>query len=77
MELVTAAVHDLGVKSKSAPSDASEPDRLRLRVGGYDKRHEVFKGWIEIEPFIYGEIEGSFCLMQRDQVNRLFMSLRR
>ncbi|KAL5483379.1 CHK1 [Sanghuangporus weigelae] len=69
MELVTAAVNDLGVKTKLAPTDQSQPDRLCLRVGGYDRRHELFKGWIEIEPFAYNGSEGSFCLMQRDQGN--------
>ncbi|EJD07738.1 CAMK/CAMKL/CHK1 protein kinase [Fomitiporia mediterranea MF3/22] len=69
MELVMTAVTELGVKSKLAQPDPSEPERLRLRVGGYDKRHEVFKGWIEIEPFVYQGIEGSFCIMQRDQGN--------
>ena len=68
MELVISAVGDLGVKSKLAPTDDSQPERLRLRVGGYDRRHELFKGWIEVEPFLYNGIEGSFCLMQRDQV---------
>lgn len=73
MELVVAAVSNLGVKSKLAPPNDSDHERIRLRVGGYDKRHEVFKGWIEVEPFTYQGAEGSFCVMQRDQVRGLVL----
>lgn len=68
MQEIISAVTSLGVKSKPAPPEPSEPERLRLRVGGYDLRKQMFKGWIEVEPFIYHGDEGSFCVMQRDQV---------
>lgn len=71
MSLVIDAVGQLGVKSKQGSPDEANPDRLRLRVGGYDRRKEVFKGWIEIEPFVYQGSEGSFCVMSRDQVRRI------
>ena len=40
----------------------------RLRVGGYDKRKIMFKGWIELEVFTRSHVSGAFCLMQRDVV---------
>ena len=43
---------------------------FRVRVGGFDRRKEMFKGWVEIESFIYRGQSGSFCIMQRDQVCR-------
>ncbi|KAI5122878.1 hypothetical protein M0805_003330 [Coniferiporia weirii] len=69
MALIVDAVASLGVKSKVAPPDPGTPDRLRLRVGGFDRRKEMFKGWVEAEPFVYRGIEGTFCVMQRDQGN--------
>lgn len=71
MPLIVEAVTHLGVKSKQSSSDEANPDRLRLRVGGYDHRREMFKGWIEAEPFVYQGSEGSFCIMSRDQVRLL------
>lgn len=68
MKVVIGAADEQNVKNKLAELDESEPERLRLRVAGYDSRSEVFKGWIEVEPFVYQGVEGSFCLMKRDQV---------
>lgn len=68
MNEIMAATTALGVKSKPAAPEDSAPARLRLRVGGYDLRKQMFKGWIEVEPFVYQGTEGSFCVMQRDQV---------
>ena len=45
---------------------------LRLRVGGYDRRKERFKGWVELESFAkphLGIEEGSFVVMKRDEGN--------
>ena len=39
---------------------------MRLRIAGYDMRKQVFKGWVDVEPFVYRGAEGSFCVMQRD-----------
>lgn len=68
MNLIVEAMQSLRVKSKSGPPDPSSPGLLRLRVGGFDRRKEMFKGWVEVETFTYRENEGSFCVMQRDQV---------
>lgn len=42
--------------------------QYRLRIGGFDKRKVMFKGWVEVEPFEYRGSDGSFCVMQRDEV---------
>ena len=68
MSLVIDAVTALKIKSKVGQPDEGNPERLRLRVGGYDRRKEVFKGWVEIEPYEYQGRDGSFCIMSRDQV---------
>jgi hypothetical protein len=41
---------------------------LKFRVGGFDRRREVFKGWVEIEPFAYNGFEGSFCVLRKEAV---------
>jgi len=40
-----------------------------VRVGGYDRRREVFKGVIEVESFTWDDSEGSRCVMRREQGN--------
>ena len=43
---------------------------LRLRIGGFDKRKEKFKGWVEFEAFAKSHLgieEGSFVVMKRDE----------
>lgn len=42
--------------------------QLRLRVGGMDRRKVRFKGWVTVENFVVGGVEGSFVVMQRDEV---------
>lgn len=42
--------------------------QLRLRVGGMDQRKVRFKGWVAVENFVYGDAQGSFVIMQRDEV---------
>ena len=71
MPLIMAAATALGIKSKVGVPDEGSPEKLRLRVGGYDRRREMFKGWIEVEPFVWNGDEGSFCIMSRDQVSSL------
>lgn len=66
MNFIIGALQSLGVKFKQGSLDLTEV--LRLRIGGFDRRKEMFKGWIEIEKFVYQGNEGSFCVMQRDQV---------
>ncbi|KAH7906290.1 kinase-like domain-containing protein [Hygrophoropsis aurantiaca] len=67
-EIIKESLTELEVKYKVAPS-SSTTDTWRLRVGGYDNRKMVYKGWIELERFNYGETNGSFCVMQRDEGN--------
>ena len=33
-----------------------------------DRRKVRFKGWVTVETFLYGDAEGSFVVMQRDEV---------
>ena len=40
-----------------------------LRVGGFDNRRQLFKGWVDVEHFSYRGAEGSFCVMRRDEGN--------
>lgn len=70
MTLIKESLEGLGVKCKSNTKDTGTEDAstLRLRVGGYDRRKMMFKGWVEVERFRYREKEGSFCVMQRDEV---------
>lgn len=67
LKLIQEALQSLGVKCK--PSSPDPPERLRLKVGGFDRRKEMFKGWVLVEQFSYRGTEGSFCVMQRDQVS--------
>jgi serine/threonine-protein kinase Chk1 len=73
MTLVKESLEGLGVKCKLNTKDAGVEGTsiLRLRVGGYDRRKMMFKGWVEVERFGYRETEGSFCIMQRDEVSVL------
>lgn len=34
----------------------------------------MFKGWVEVEPFEYRGSDGSFCVMQRDEVRAFYCS---
>lgn len=45
-----------------------ERNMWRIRIGGFDARRVMFKGWVELEPFKWRDVDGSFCVMQRDQV---------
>ncbi|TDL20604.1 CAMK/CAMKL/CHK1 protein kinase [Rickenella mellea] len=68
MPLIMQSLQNLGVKCKAAEQPPGSHS-LRLRVGGFDRRKEMFKGWVEVENFSYRGDEGSFCVMQRDQGN--------
>ncbi|KAG6865213.1 hypothetical protein C0991_004414 [Blastosporella zonata] len=66
--VIQESLEKLNVKCKIAPpqpgDDAAGP--LRLRIGGFDARKMVFKGWIEVERFTYRGTVGSYCIMKRD-----------
>ncbi|KAF9492617.1 Pkinase-domain-containing protein [Pleurotus eryngii] len=73
LALIKESLEGLNVKCKDQPPrsvyDAGGGEGLqhRLRIGGFDKRKVMFKGWIEVEPFEYHGSDGSFCVMQRDE----------
>jgi len=71
MSLIKESLEGLGVKCKlnTKDTDTGNISIWRLRVGGYDRRKVMFKGWVEIELFGYSGKEGSFCIMQRDEGN--------
>jgi len=66
MPCVREGLTSLGVACKDAAPAAGA---LRLRIGGQDARKEVFRGWVEVEPFEYHGSLGSFCVMQKDTGN--------
>jgi serine/threonine-protein kinase Chk1 len=65
MSAVHATLEALGVSCRSAPPS---DETLKLRIGGQDQRKEVFRGWVEIESFVYHGAHGSFCVMKKDNV---------
>jgi hypothetical protein len=71
MTLIKESLETLHVKCKLAPPSVNDRgmETMRLRVGGHDLRKEMFKGWVEVERFIYRSSEGSFCVMKRDEVS--------
>lgn len=70
VDLIKESLDALEVKHKDAPVIAGSRAVHRLRVGGYDKRKIMFKGWIELEVFSRMQVSGAFCVMQRDVVRR-------
>lgn len=83
MPLIQESLEAMNVRCKVAPvrDDQSQqgPQTLRLRIGGYDRRKVLFKGWVEVERFSYRASEGSFCVMQRDivciTINSFFLAV--
>jgi len=43
-------------------------ENYKLRIGGKDARKEKFKGWVEVENFTWNGVQGSLCLMKKDEV---------
>lgn len=73
MQFVQESLEALNVKCKVG-SPREDPDgtvTYRLRIGGYDRRKVMFKGWVDVEAFSYRGHKGSFCVMQRDIVSVL------
>ncbi len=73
MTLIIESLESMDVKCKQPPKNEQQPDgenndALRLRIGGYDQRKIVYKGWVILEKFSYRGSNGSFCVMQRDVV---------
>lgn len=68
LPLIQESLEALNVRCKAAPSGPEKDAPLRLRIGGYDRRKVMFKGWVNVENFTYRGSVGSFCVMQRDVV---------
>lgn len=58
-------------KVAAGPGDGTSEEPYKLRIGGYDKRRVAFKGWVLVEKFVRRDrqLDGSFIVMQRDEVN--------
>lgn len=71
MTLIKEALESEGVRCKDVPVIKNERgmELHKLRVGGFDMRKQMFKGWVDVEPFSYRGVEGSFCVMRRDEGN--------
>jgi len=76
ISLIQEALEKERVKCKPQPPATNErgAEVLKLRIGGFDARRQMFKGWVAIERFVRGSVEGSYCMMRRDEV-RFFGSL--
>lgn len=72
MKLIHESLLSFNVKCRASDPVSRGTDRsdmqLRLRIGGMDRRKVKFKGWVTVESFVYGDVEGSFVVMQRDEV---------
>ena len=71
MQFIQKSLETLNVECKVG-SPREDPDGTiiyQLRIGGYDRRKVMFKGWVHVEAFSYGQHKGSFCVMQRDIVS--------
>lgn len=72
MRLIHESLLSFNVKCRASNPVTRDTDnsnvQLRLRIGGMDKRKVRFKGWVTVENFVYGDAEGSFVVMQRDEV---------
>ncbi|KAL0574619.1 Chk1 protein kinase [Marasmius crinis-equi] len=66
-DIIQESLLALGVQCK-VPKEQTE-GKLRLRIGGYDRRKEMFKGWVEVEPFEIRSNQGSFVVLDRDVVS--------
>ncbi|KAF9788272.1 kinase-like domain-containing protein [Thelephora terrestris] len=71
MKLIHGGLLSFNVKCRASDPvtrDTETPDvQFRIRIGGMDRRKVRFKGWVTIESFAYGNVQGSFVVMQRDE----------
>jgi len=72
MKLIQESLLGFNVKCRASDPVSRGADtsdiQLRLRIGGMDRRKVRFKGWVTVENFLCGDVEGSFVVMQRDEV---------
>ena len=73
MKLIHESLLSFNVKCRASDPVTRDTEmsdvQLRLRIGGMDRRKVRFKGWVTIENFVYGNVQGSFVVMQRDEVS--------
>jgi len=78
MKLIQESLLGFNVKCRASDPVSRGTDtsdvQLRLRIGGLDRRKVRFKGWVTVENFVYGNAEGSFVVMQRDEVNIFYLN---
>ena len=76
MKLIRESLLSFNVKCRESDpitrSAGASDTQLRLRIGGMDRRKVRFKGWVTVENFVYDGAQGSFVVMQRDEVITLF-----
>ncbi|TFK47430.1 Pkinase-domain-containing protein [Heliocybe sulcata] len=65
--LIQESLEGLGASCKSKPLEGRAAEVIKLRIGGYDFRKEMYKGSVVVERYPYNNMECSFCVMQRDQ----------
>ena len=70
MPLIQEFLEKSNVQCKPLPpaANARGVEVYKLRIGGKDARKEIFKGWVEVEKFTWNGVQGSFCLMKKDEV---------
>ncbi|KAF8959862.1 kinase-like domain-containing protein [Flammula alnicola] len=71
MSFIKESLEKMGIQCKMLPVVPNDrgAEVHKLRVGGWDRRKQVFKGWVDVERFSYRGAEGSFCVMRRDEGN--------
>lgn len=68
MRVKVASVPPEGIEDLEG-EDWRKQEKARMRIGGYDNRKQVFKGWVDVEYFRKRGFEGSFVVFQRDEGN--------
>lgn len=71
VEAIQSALESFEIKFKRFDNLTNELGHnvQKLRIGGLDVRKQMFKGWVEVENFCWNGVEGSFCIMKRDEVD--------
>jgi len=74
MPLIQEFLEKSNVQCKPLPPAANERgvEVYKLRIGGKDAQKEKFKGWVEVEKFTWNGVQGSFCLMKKDEGGCVF-----
>jgi len=69
-EVIQSSLESFKIKCKHCKTLTNErgEDVQKLRIGGLDGRNQILKGWVDVESFHWKGVEGSFCIMKRDEV---------